>query len=52
MNVGGNIVDLINVSKNYEKPIVDFGSTAFSHAKLMPQVTSLTFKRTKLLPLT
>ena len=32
MNVGENIVDLINVSKNYEKPIVDFGSTAFSHA--------------------
>ena len=45
--VGKNNVDLINVSKNDEKSLIDFENTSFSHAYTQTNVTTdfITFKR-------
>ena len=40
MNVGENIVDLINVSENHEKSLIDFESTSFSNAFTQTNVTT------------
>ena len=54
MNAAENIVNLINVSENDEKSLIDFESLVLvMHTpKLMSPLTSLTFKRNNLLPLT
>ena len=40
VNVGENIVDLINASENDEKSLIDFESTSFSHAYTQTNVTT------------
>ena len=40
VNVGENIVDLINANENDEKLLIDFGSTSFSHAYNQTNVTT------------
>ena len=54
MNAAENIVNLINVSENDEKSLIDFESLVLvmQTPKLMSPLTSLTFKRINLLPLT
>ena len=54
MNAAENIVNLINVSENDEKSLIDFESLVLvmQTPKLMSPLTSLTLKRNNLLPLT
>ena len=40
LNVGENIVDLINVSENDEKSLIDCESTSFSHGYTQTNVTN------------
>ena len=40
LNVGENIVDLINVSENDEKSLIDFESTYFSHVYTQTNATT------------
>ena len=40
MNVGENTVDLINVSENEEKSLINFENTSFRHAYTQINVTT------------
>ena len=40
MNVGENIVDIINANENDEKSLIDFGSISFNHTYTQTNVTT------------